>query len=281
MKKKILSLTLFGACGIANVFSQGFFTELSGGYSFMLAPQEIGTNESFLLTDSEIKEEYESIKGSYGQGMNFGLKLGYMINSNFGFDLNTSYLISSKFESSYSEKYNSTWMGNYEESRDRLVQAKMLRFNPSFIMAMGNEKIAPFTKIGVVFGIGSAEQNVEYNNSDGDVNKYTTVVNGGLSIGASAEIGLKLKLTEKLSFVGAVNFLAMNYAPKKGEYTAYTENGVNVLDLMETSEREVEFVDGYSISSSDPDNSNQPSKELKMYLPFSSIGLNIGIRFSL
>lgn len=245
----------------------------------MLAPQEMGPNLSIIETDTEFKLEYESIKGSYGQGMNFGLKLGYMINSNFGFDLNTSYLISSKFESS--QKFNGAWGVNYESSADIVDQAKMLRFNPSFIMSMGNEKISPFTKIGVVFGIGSAEQNVEFRNSDGESFNYTRLLNGGLSIGASAEIGLKLKLTEKLSFVGAVNFLAMNYAPKKGEYTAYTENGVDVLGLMQTSDKEVEFVDGYSVSTSDPDNSNQPSKELKMYMPFSSVGLNVGIRFSL
>ncbi len=280
MKKKILSLTLFSVCSLANVFSQGFFTEISGGYSYMLAPQEIGTNESTIDTDTENKEEYESVKGSYGQGTNFGLKLGYMINSNFGFDLNTSYLISSKFESSDSYKYTYDWGENVEGSTDRLDQAKMLRFNPSFIMSMGNEKISPFTKIGVVFGIGSVEQNFESSGSDG-VYKYTRLLNGGLSIGASAEIGLKLKLTEKLSFVGAVNFLAMNYAPKKGEYTSVTYNGMDMLDLLQTSDKEVEFVDGYSVSNSDPDNSNQPSKELKMYMPFSSVGLNVGIRFSL
>lgn len=281
MKRKILSLTLFVACGITNVFSQGFFTEISGGYSYMLAPQHMGTNSSFIATDTEIKEEHKLIKGSYGQGLNFGLKLGYMINSNFGVDLNTSYLTSSKFEYSDYEKHDNAWAGYYETTTNRYEQAKMLRFNPSIIMSMGNEKIAPFTKIGVVFGIGSVEQNVEQLYSNGNSTKYSVLVNGGVSIGASAEIGLKMKITQKLSFVGSLNLLAMNYAPKKGEYTTYTENGEDVLGSWQTSDREVNFVDEYSVSSSDPNNSNEPSKELKMYLPFSSIGLNVGIRFSL
>ena len=74
-------------------------------------------------------------------------------------------------------------------------------------------------------------------------------------------------------------FIAQSWSPKKAELTKLTVNGVDKLPTLTASEKEVEFVDSYSYSNAGPGNPSTPSKSLKMYVPLSSVGLNVGLHF--
>lgn len=68
-----------------------------------------------------------------------------------------------------------------------------------------------------------------------------------------------------------------NWAPTKGELTKSMQNGVDQLPNMDKVDKEVEFVNSYTEGSNTVNNPNEPTTELKFFMPFSSIGLNIGI----
>jgi len=278
MDKKFYNLLLFCSINATTLFSQGFI-EITSGYSIKLGSDGIVTNQTYVFQSTNGEVKAEKIKGSYGQGINLGLKLGYMFSPTLGFDLNTSYLFGPEFNSIYSYTENGS-SGTITETGNYAVKAKMLRFNPSIILSTSTEKIIPYAKLGIVLGIGTLSKKYDKTLMDGTYGSSSTLLNGGLAIGASAELGLQIPFTEKLSFVGALNFISMSYSPTKGTVTARTENGVDILPSLNTNEKETVYQDSYSYTDPNPD-PNSPNIQLKEYYPFGSVGINIGLRLSL
>lgn len=68
---------------------------------------------------------------------------------------------------------------------------------------------------------------------------------------------------------------------KKGTLTKSTVDDVDQMPMLDKIDKEIEFADSYSYSTSTPADVNQPDKSTKFYLPFSSIGINIGLHISL
>lgn len=68
---------------------------------------------------------------------------------------------------------------------------------------------------------------------------------------------------------------------KKGSMTKYTVNGVNQIGTLDIYDKEIEFVESYTENSTGPPNQNQANKTTKFFLPFSSIGINLGLHISL
>ena len=72
-----------------------------------------------------------------------------------------------------------------------------------------------------------------------------------------------------------VCFIAQAWAPTKGKLTLYKLNGQDKLSTLTVSDRETEYSSTLSGTNTNPD-PNSPSKQLKSYLPMSSVILNVG-----
>ena len=280
MKKIVLTALCFSAISVSQLFGQGFFMDVSGGYGFSMAGQVIDYNSNTNSTMTGSTYTDEILKGSFGAGTNFGLQAGFMFNDHLGFAVEGNYLLGQKFKST--SKYSSDWGGMpYSSSGEGVSQAKFTRITPSFIFSLPKDKISPFAQLGLMMGFGTIEASYEGSNSDGDSYEYGVRYNQGMAIGMSASIGIDYKLGEKLSLLGSIRSVNMTYAPLHGEITKYKENGVDYLSTMTTYESEVDFYDELTTNTSNPPNENNPDKDLKSYYPFSSIGINIGLRLSL
>jgi hypothetical protein len=277
---KLFNLLFFGVFSsiLAPNFSlsQGIYLELNTGYALPMASQEITAIASYNAVDYSYNRE--SVSGSFGKGLNAALKVGYLFNQNVGIEFHADCHFSAKYEGE--EKYydNSSW-NQYSLSSKSNLQSTMIRIVPTLVYELPLKRPTPYARIGIVIGFASFSGETIFNSSDGNSLEYKLKMNGGVSIGSSAEIGVKVGLTKKLSFTAGIKAIGLCAAPKRGEFTSYKENGVDKLYTLSTSEREVEFVDNVSYSSqtNDPTKSGKVSKE---YFPYSSIGLSIGLRYS-
>ncbi|MDN5355767.1 MAG: hypothetical protein PWQ43_709 [Rikenellaceae bacterium] len=275
--KKVALLMFISLFSIA-AYSQ-FYINVGGGYNLGIATQSLlfnyeGTNDI---------EKIENVKVSLGKGLNFGLNLGYMFNGNIGIDLQCSYLLGD--ETSGESKDNFTYFNiNYYDYEKESIKSQMFRVNPSIIIASGFDKLDPYAKFGVILGFGSITYNRLYeeyeNNQIQDIKVEKWKYDGGMAFGISSALGLMYHISDLISVYGELNLVGMSYAPKKGVMTEYTVNGSDQLPNLTTDDKEIDFVDDITYDYNNPPSSAEPSKELKNYLPYSSIGLNIGVRFS-
>lgn len=256
----------------ASTFAQGLYFGLNAGYAGSLASQTLA--ENFSGTSSSLS--YETVKGSLGKGINIGLTAGYMLNSNLGMELGISDLMGGSFENTskkelvYDNKYT--------------MKGKMIRVVPGIRLTAGDGNMKPYLRLGLVLGLGGKitiegnETDIQNNN---EVTKSTWEYTGGMSVGAASALGLNFKLSDKLSLNGEFAFIGQSWAPKKGTLTSYTVAGVDQLSQLTTSQKEIDFTDSYSVSSTNPPSSSQPSQSIKQYYPFSSWGINVGIHITL
>jgi opacity protein-like surface antigen len=280
ISKKFKSLLLIGVMGLlANgLFAQGIFFKFNAGYGFGTSSL-IGYNSTrnFLGNTTNI-ETVEKVKLSFGKGVNIGGTFGVMFNDNFGFDLSLSYLMGGTTEMKDIEH---NLANNQTYSNTRILSANMLRVMPSLIVSAGFDKINPYAKLGLVIGAGSikAEENTTYYSGNVDIEKWK--YNGGLALGLNAALGVEINMNDNFAIFGELNTVNMSYAPTKGKCTENTKNGADQLAQMETIEKEVEFVDEYTIDNTNDPSPALPAKRIKVKYPFSSVGVNFGVKISL
>jgi hypothetical protein len=109
--------------------------------------------------------------------------------------------------------------------------------------------------------------------------KRTLSLMGGLAFGLSTGVGAMYTVNEGFSIYGELHAINLSYAPLRGRVTRATLNGANVLMGMSTSEKEIDFVETQIEITRGPTNNSEPSKIMRQRLPFSSLGLNIGVNF--
>jgi hypothetical protein len=257
----ILTISLF----TNNILAQGLYITANAGYGFGINKNNI-TNYSETATS----HSYDKVRLSFGKGISIGGAIGYMFNKNMGAELGLSYLIGGKTKSTYvytDDTENVTYYG------------KMLKINPSFIFTAGAEKFNPYAKLGMVVGFCSINRENTENYTTGDVSVINYKWSGGMALGFYSAIGATYKLNNNLSLFGELNLISLSYAPEKMEITKATQNGTDVLPGMTTYEKEVDFVDNYTVNMV-PDYT-KPNKAVKINFPFGSIGFNVGIRIGL
>lgn len=134
------------------------------------------------------------------------------------------------------------------------------------IVSLGN-KLVSTQSYKSSFSLGGGS------NSSESINEYT----GGISFGFHGSLGFNYIINDKFMLFAECAANCQNWAPTKGELTKSMQNGVDQLPNMDKVDKEVEFVNSYTEGSNTVNNPNEPTTELKFFMPFSSIGLNIGI----
>jgi outer membrane protein W len=274
----VIIAVLFGATTIA----QGLYINAGAGYGFPAAPYLLSENSDIQQNgEGSATQHYEIVKGSgsLGKGIQAGAIIGYMFNPNIGAELGISYLFGGKIESK--SEYQS---GDYSNMSEATLSAKMLRFTPALKMTAGKGNVKPYLKTGLVVGVAGKLKSESNYTSTGELNEGTTEregeAKGGISIGFAGALGADFMFTDNIGIFAEMGIITQSWAPKKWELTKYTVDGEDHLDDMTIHEKEIEFVDSYTHTSGDYDE-NSPDEELKTYLPFSSVGVNIGIKITL
>jgi hypothetical protein len=278
MKKLLLSvfvLTSILTNTSAQAQEKGFYASLNTGYNFGASTNKDYQYGEFLefynyTTDASGESNYEAIALSLGKGLNVNASFGYNFTKNIAVELGINYLLGSEttaLQTNASSNFRS-------ESK---FSAKMLQIKPTLVLSAGYDKINPYAKFGVVIGTGKANLEVS-GTSTGFSTNSNYELSEGTPIGFHGGIGLTYSLNSKISLFGEITSVNLNFSPKKGKLTEATVNGVDQLPLMDVEDKEIDFVDTfYTGTVTSP---NQPSKSPAFALPFSSLGLNVGVKYN-
>ncbi len=281
MKKLTLCAVIISALFSQSINAQdtpsgkGIYFKVNGGYNIPISNTQMVEGFAPLgsfLNETEISStatKIEVVDINLGKGINFGGTVGYMFNDRLGAEIESSYLLGGETEAN--KKYLD---GDYEKTT---ISSKMFQIKPAFVLSVGYSKINPYAKLGVILGVGKINQ--EYTEYNGNLTNAEVESKGGLAFGFHGGIGLNFSLSSNLSLFSELNINNLTYAPKEGEITKYTVNGVNLLPESTVRDREIEYVDEtISDGSSDP---NRPSKAPKTSFAYGTLGINIGLKYSL
>ena len=259
MKKVILFISIISYF-LLNA-QEGLHLDLNVGYGFPAGQQTVGVNQN--------NSTITAISGSFNQGLNLGLNFGYNSSKYIGVDLGLNYLLGTPIKST------STTIGGGGFNSTEEIKANFLFIQPSLTLSPGFEKLNPYVSFGPNIGFGGLKSTENIMPNSSIESEFT----GGIPIGFRSALGANYKLTKKLYLNLELFNVNMSYAPSKSEVTKATSNGQNVLGSMSIRDKRTDFVESYDMSSGG--NSNDPRKQIKTYLPLSTFGVNLGIRFFL
>jgi hypothetical protein len=292
MKKNLASLFLFLMFSVS-AFTQSIYFRAGTGFGIPIATSSIGENltrkDVYTATGTTYSSSVEGIKASYGKGFDFNFAIGYKLNQNFIIDLNFIYLAGSKYETGSTYSYDS---GTFMEIDDDITttSAKGFLINPSIIFSAGFGKAAPYARFGLVAGTPTLNsvRNMYYNGDGVD----STIIKGeykkGLAFGFQGAVGMNWKLSDKFDLFTEVNFIGMAYYPGEYNTTQYlrgtgntkVDNIYDNLPTMTVSQKSTVYEKQYDPTKVNTD-PNKPTTALRESFPFSSLSLQVGVRFSI
>ncbi len=264
MKRFVLILLVFTLFQIP-VHAQGFYFSLDGGYGLKMFSDVASNTHDY----SNNTYKRELVRYSFGQGLYPALTAGYFFKENLGFEVRFSYLLGSKIKTNY---INDDW----DFAIENLGYARMININPSIVLMFGQSSIKPVFKAGMIFGAGNVFDEITIKSSS-SVDFYKIKTNGGVAFGFNTSLGILWKMNDHIYFTADWFIQQMQYSPKKSEIIEYTEDGRDKLDELDTSEKITLYVD--KITDEDNQSDNEPSKALKIVMPFGSMGLRFGLQF--
>jgi len=280
MKKTFITFLLIILL-TGSLFSQGIYIRAGGGYGLPIATASLGSKILYSDVNNVITNSTQSVTGSYGAGGNFNFAAGYKFNENFIFEIGTQYLMSNKYET-----YNRNIYTGYEDNVNTTTSAKAFFINPSFIFSAGFGKAAPYGRFGFIIGVPKISgSEISYYNGDGiDSVGSKWEYSKGISFGFQGAIGMNWKLTDKLDIYTELNYVSMTYYPGEYNLTKYVHSDgfttTDNLPNMSLSQIKTLYKRKYDPSTVNID-SNQPQVALREATPFSSLSLQVGIRFTL
>ena len=253
LKTAILCLILPLNVGSA----QGWYVAPRIGYRLGAGTQSFGESS----TTSGSTTSYEGVYGSLGEGFGFGASIGYMGGPNLGAELGLAYWLGNTFE------MTSSYLGQTQSAK---VSGTGFMATPSIVLAVDLNSVKPYARFGLVFGIMKVTQ--EMSSAFGSQSSDRTVEEtGGIGFGYSGAFGFVVPLGSSVGFFAEAALFSVTYSPGQAELTKYTVNGADQLASVTT--KVYEYKDSYS--------SSDQHSALALRIPFSSIGINAGIRINL
>jgi opacity protein-like surface antigen len=301
MKRNLLLLAALFTMSLS--YSQ-FYAGLSGGYSFGATQRVNGTEVS--LNGSTMSTS--NIYGSYGEGFNGTLKLGYFFNEHLGAELNLGYLNGSD------QTKADVKLPVYGMETDAIAYSRVFRSTLSLVYKINNGLYGRFGAYIPLGGKTVVEANdrrvvevaVAVNPETGQpimapanvTTSYEMEIHGTPTIGFAGAIGYEYSLSDNLKLFGELEYLGLAIKTKDSEYTKYDQKvvihlppelGGTIINKETTLEdlgdgRYIDYVDTIKVPGDnwvDGDDYDNTKKgvDFKQSAPYDSFGFNVGIKY--
>lgn len=243
------SLFLVLALFMATSMSAQFYAGLGLGYGMGANKDQLGTEVSG-TTQTQLY-------ASFGAGLNVNLKLGYNLSDNLGVEMGVSYLLGSKVTNL--------------DNTPTLVESKAsgLRLAPQLVYRLEN---GMYSRFGVIIpAMGKIVTTVTSTNYE-----QVTETKGSFTTGFIGAIGYSYQLSDNMDFFAELEYIGLSIKSKSDKITKEEANGNNLLDGATTNYLETEYVDEMD-SSATPPTADEPDQQMATKVPFSSLGINVGI----
>ena len=260
--------------------AQGPFVHLNAGYGLPLAGQSL-TGTDHEVTSGSDNTTYKTVRYSVGYGLNYAVGGGYMFNKNIGLGLDLNFLMASSPTASVSKTVVDSVKLNDELTEKWTVF--QLRVIPNIVFSSPiGDKMSLYGRIGIVLGFAThVDLTFEDKASSPAGNQSMTQTlrySGNTPIGMFGALGYGYNFTDKFGVFGEITCIAMNYAPAKSVLTAYSLDGSDKLSTLKTREKETDYNANFTVSGKTAPDENSPSVASPTSYPFSSFGLNLGLR---
>jgi len=251
---------------------------------------------------------YEPVRGSYGNGMNFTLGVGYMINPYIGFEMGVSVLKSKTFSCSQTRGLTQKisdgpppqyWsLGYYFMQAEISTNALGVSLMPSIIIqgAKPGWKVYPYGRLGIsmpIFGALEHKVSIDADTSWlgvtyqepyylGKRTNVTLKTEGTVSLGVNGALGVAYRPLPYIMITAEVNGQYLVTRAKSAKVTQWDTDGNDRIADRGVYRSEFNFVDKLDGSSNNADynpnyDKNKPKDDLRPTGPFSNLGFNIGI----
>jgi len=273
MKKSTISiafLALFSLLKTSSTQAQKFYAGVHSSYHFGMGGV---MNGYFSATSSSLSATITDEKVNFGKGIQAGINIGYFINKNIGLELTFSKALKQKME--MENQIRPSWNGTYSEKIGFSTSSTI--FSPAIVVKTNHEKLNVYSKLGLMI-LKSKQQNTYYENNNTFITNKEFDLEGISGIGFRAGIGTSIKLSKLVELQFELNTSNITAKPKREILTKNMENGVNLLPIMTVQDKETDFVDEYTITAT-PAPTNVPNKSLNVYLPYNTLGIQIGLVF--
>ena len=301
MKKAAYTLTAMAFCmSTITASAQSWYVRGGGGYSGRFAKTEFNNTDPNGITGIEPSTSVtvsadgstasvEALNGTVGAGYKFFVTGGYMFNRNLGAELGLNYFRGD--DATVGE------LNGPQVASKAVTNIQGFDLNPSIYLTPAFEKFNPYVRAGLLLTAGgNLTIDTDVRQFDGGGEGTDIVVNAEsevksrFSVGYSGALGATYPLTDKWGFFGELEFKSFTIESKSAEIKKYSTlavtggqsvpvPGEQLADLPR-SEREFEFSDSFTQSTTAPANENEPRKIPTQFVNASGIGFNLGVRYS-
>ncbi len=275
--KKLIVLTLVSLA--ISIQAQDKYLSILGGYGIGV-PGNKGV-EIIEYSDGERTETVKYI--NFGSGLLVDVAYGSPIGKSAHFELGVGYQnnLGSTLESTfYTEHRNSAnQLVEMKETSIRTINASSFRFAPGLRFMAGEGKTRGFAKVAPQLIIAQVTSTFEFNSENLHVlseDEYSREA----SFGFVASLGFEHNVSNRVVMFSCISGSSGYYSPDEWKFVKYEYDGEDVLDKIPLRDKQTYFskeIDENANSS----NASQATRSLKTRMDYSSISLNIGIRFLL
>lgn len=271
---------IFIALLITNFAFAQLYVSGSAGYAIGSAEQKLGET----ITASSTENSY----GSYGEGSNYQLRVGYFFNDTFGVDLGFSYLNGSD------QTVTKVDIPGYRET-DAIARARAYGLSPSIVYKFTDHLYGRFgalLKLGgkteaIVSDVAVLEHPEQLGLPQGSYTEtnYVEDYHGHLPLGFVGAFGYKYDFAENFSFFAEAEYMGISVKRKDSEIQSFNTDvklpdGTTAVEGFYTIDN---LPPGYAITTEYvdelPNNNTDVSKELSQSVPYSSFGINVGVTY--
>lgn len=292
MKKSLFTL-IIAMMAIGAMAQEGrFYISAYGGLGMNLSPAILYTDDVQITYFNNVDsttyyDTYSSSDYSFGKGTRYGITVGARLTEEIpGLNLQLSVFKQAKSTVEYNRSYKELlrdWTdiyANYKYSGK--LTGSALYINPALTMQIKLGGMRPYMKLGALIMFPTVDEEVDalfstnmpYYNPNSTAYKkceYETETSFGVDFG----IGTTCPLDEGFSLFGELCFQYVRTSPIKRTVVEYQIDGSDKLGSLSTSERVIEYVDGYSTYHIE--SSGSPTKELRTNFSFNAVAINAGI----
>jgi hypothetical protein len=256
-------------------FSQRFYVRAGGGYAWPSGPRNMTSDyqANYVLATNTFTETFAHHQGSYGAGLTGSLAVGYRFTDQLWIEGGPMYLAGKRYRG------QQHYSGGFTGQVGTQTYGRMPALAAALVVSPAGRHWRPFAKAGIIVG-----QPRIYNRDteafNGDLVSREWEITGKKAWGFQGGLGLQYTLNPRLALFLEGIFRSLSFTPEKGSVTSFEKNGQDQYNTLVVRQRELEYKDSYTTSSSSPPD-NQPSQTSNDSFPFSSAGLQLGLQLLL
>lgn len=279
MKPFFLTLISLSLAGGVHAQQNGspFYLRLGAGYAFSAAGQ---SEFSYTAASNGSIYTFESGPASFSAGVQATLAGGYRINRHLAAELGIVAVVAPRSYEHVIRQGSNPGITSTTKWKASLP----LFLTPSLRVGTGGEKLDIYSRVGVAVPLRSKLQaemtEVSSGGSIGDFYSKTEYRNR-TRLGIAYGLGASWSFNKHVSVYGELNGLSMNVWAKKSEIKKARVGTMDVLNTIPTYGRETEYEFDFEGQLGIVPDYTQPRKTATFSLPFSNIGLGVGVNYSL